>query len=81
MTSQEIIPDITLDCSGQRCPLPVIETSKAIKRLKIGQVLKVVSTDSGSPADMDAWARQSGHAMLDSLQENGNYIFYFCRVK
>ncbi|MBO9349983.1 MAG: sulfurtransferase TusA family protein, partial [Thermomicrobium sp.] len=46
-------PDRVLDCSGLLCPLPVIRTSKAIKEIAIGQVLKVIATDPGAPADMD----------------------------
>lgn len=73
--------DQTLDCSGLSCPMPVIKTSKAIKQLEIGQVLRVISTDSGSPPDMAAWSRQTGHEMLDSHQENGKFVFYFRRTK
>jgi tRNA 2-thiouridine synthesizing protein A len=73
--------DQVLDCSGLSCPMPVIKTSKAIKQLEIGQVLKVISTDSGSPPDMEAWARQTGHPLLDSHQENGKYVFFFKRSK
>ncbi|MBI5081000.1 MAG: sulfurtransferase TusA family protein, partial [Chloroflexi bacterium] len=30
------------------CPVPVIKTSKAIKEMQIGQVLKMISTDPGA---------------------------------
>jgi tRNA 2-thiouridine synthesizing protein A len=81
MSVSTISPDMTLDCSGLNCPMPVIKTSKAIKQLDIGQILKVVSTDSGSPPDMEAWARQTGHELLDSHQEESKYIFFFRRAK
>jgi len=73
--------DKTLDCSGLLCPVPVIKTSKAIKELQVGQVLQMVATDPGAPADMEALARQTGNELLDSHQEDGKYIFYFRRVK
>ena len=73
--------DKTLDCSGMLCPVPVIKTSKAIKEMQIGQVLKMVATDPGAPPDMVAWARQTGNELLDSHQEGKNYIFYFRRLK
>jgi tRNA 2-thiouridine synthesizing protein A len=81
MTEVAISPDQTIDCSGLSCPMPVIKTSKAIKQLELGQVLKVISTDSGSPPDMEAWSRQTGHSLLDSHQENGKFIFFFRRSK
>jgi tRNA 2-thiouridine synthesizing protein A len=73
--------DKTLDCSGLLCPLPVIKTSRAIKEVEIGQILKLVATDPGAPPDMEAWSRQTGHELLDSHSEDGKFIFYFRRVK
>jgi tRNA 2-thiouridine synthesizing protein A len=73
--------DKTLDCSGMLCPVPVIKTSKAVKEIQVGQVLQMIATDPGAPADMEALARQTGNELLDSHQEDGKYIFYFRRVK
>ncbi len=73
--------DKILDCSGMLCPVPVIKTSKAIKELQIGQVLQMIATDPGAPADMEAWSRQTGNELLDSHQEDGKYIFYLRRIK
>jgi len=73
--------DKVLDCSGMLCPVPVIKTSKAIKEMQVGQVLKMISTDPGAPPDMVAWARQTGNELLDSHQEGKNYVFYFRRLK
>ncbi len=73
--------DKTLDCTGMLCPVPVIKTSKAIKELQVGQVLQMIATDPGAPADMEAWSRQTGNELLDSHQEGSKYIFYFRRVK
>ncbi len=79
--SDVLIADEVLDTSGMLCPLPVIKTSKAIKTLEVGQVLKMISTDPGSPPDMDAWSRQTGHEMLDSHREGDKYIFFFRKTK
>ena len=73
--------DKTLDCSGMLCPVPVIKTSKAIKEIQVGQVLQMIATDPGAPADMEALARQTGNELLDSHQEGGKYIFYFRSIK
>lgn len=70
-----------LDCSGMNCPMPVVKTSKAIKELDVGQVLKVIATDPGAPADMQAWARQTGNELLLSDQDGNTYTFHFRRAK
>jgi tRNA 2-thiouridine synthesizing protein A len=61
--------------------MPIVKTSKAIKELKVSQVLKVIATDSGSPKDMEAWARQTGNELISSTQENGKYVFLIRRLK
>jgi len=73
--------DKTLDCSGMLCPVPVIKTSKAIKEIQVGQVLQMVATDPGAPADMEAWSRQTGNELLDSHKEGDKFVFYFRRIK
>jgi tRNA 2-thiouridine synthesizing protein A len=78
---EKIRADQVLDCSGLSCPIPVVKTSKAIKKMDVGQILQMIATDHGAPADMDAWTRQTGHEMLESYQENGKYIFFFRKAK
>lgn len=81
MSTTELEADLVLDCSGMLCPMPVAKTAKAIKQLEVGQVLKMIATDPGAPPDMDAWSKQTGHAMLASTQEEGKYVFFFRRTK
>ena len=59
------------------CPMPVVRTSQAIKKLEVGQVLKMIATDPGAPPDMEAWSRQTGHELLQSVAEDGAYVFHF----
>jgi tRNA 2-thiouridine synthesizing protein A len=76
-----IAADELLDCTGLLCPIPVIKTSKAIKTIEVGQVLEMVATDPGAPLDMIAWAKQTGHTLLDQTAEDGMYRFWFERTK
>jgi tRNA 2-thiouridine synthesizing protein A len=68
--------DQVLDCSGMLCPMPVVKTSKAIKELQSGQILKMIATDPGAPPDMEAWSRQTGNELLRSLTEDGKFVFF-----
>jgi tRNA 2-thiouridine synthesizing protein A len=77
----EIHVDQVLDCTGLLCPLPVVKTTKAIKQLQVGQVLKLIATDPGSQPDMAAWSRQTGNPILAQSEENGKFIFYIKRAK
>ncbi len=68
--------DKEFDASGMSCPLPVVKTKKALADLESGQVLKMISTDCGSVKDIQAFADQTGHALLASTEEGGKYLFY-----
>ena len=71
--------DKELDARGLACPLPIVKTRKALTDLASGQVLRVVTTDAGSVADMNAFAEQTGNALLSSSQEGGAYVFFLKR--
>ena len=60
-----------LDARGLNCPLPILKAKKMINTLAAGDVLKIVSTDPGSVKDFEAFAKQTGHELLQST-ENGN---------
>jgi tRNA 2-thiouridine synthesizing protein A len=67
--------DKEFDASGLSCPLPIVKTKKSLADMAPGQVLRVVATDPGSVADMQAFTEQTGHSLLSSGQESGKYVF------
>jgi tRNA 2-thiouridine synthesizing protein A len=68
--------DKELNARGLSCPLPIVKTKKTLNDMTSGQVLKVISTDSGSIKDMAAFAEQTGNPLLSTEEEKGEYIFY-----
>lgn len=73
--------DRVVDCIGMLCPMPIVKLAKEIKQVQVGQVLEMVATDMGAPADVRAWSQQTGHELLDSHQEDGRFIFFVRRTK
>ena len=41
-----------------------------------GRVLRVIATDPGSVCDMQAFAEQTGNALLSSGTEHDKYVFF-----
>lgn len=68
--------DVSLDCFGLLCPMPVIKTAQLIKELKIGQVLEVLATDMGIKNDLPAWCRSTGQEYLGLEEKDGEYRSY-----
>jgi TusA-related sulfurtransferase len=76
-----MLADETLDCYGLLCPMPIIQTSKKIKELEVGQILEVVSTDEGIKEDMPAWCRQTGQEYLGLEEEGDVFKVYIKKLK
>ena len=69
-------PDKTLDCKGLNCPLPILQTKKAMETMEPGQVLEMLSTDPGSKNDISAWAKRTGNELVESVEQGGVFTFY-----
>jgi len=63
-----------LDTRGLNCPLPILKAKKALATMDSGCLLKVVSTDPGSMRDFQAFARQTGNALVEQTQVDADYI-------
>ena len=66
--------DKELDTRGLNCPLPILKAKKALADMASGDVLKVMATDPGSVRDFQAFARQTGHELVEQTSGEGEYI-------
>ncbi len=66
--------DVELDTRGLNCPLPILKAKKALTAMESGQVLKVVSTDTGSLRDFAAFAKQTGNELLSQTTEGSDFL-------
>ena len=67
--------DQELDARGLNCPLPILRAKKPLNGMTSGEVLKIMATDPGSVKDFDAFATQTGNALLDSSEVDGEFHF------
>ncbi len=65
-----------LDAKGLNCPLPILRAKKAVNKLESGQTLKIIATDPGSVKDFESFCNQTGHALLGSEANGGEFTFY-----
>ncbi|MHB1533252.1 MAG: sulfurtransferase TusA family protein [Acidimicrobiales bacterium] len=78
MTGSEVSE--TLDCTGMQCPLPVIKTAQAMKKLGAGEVLELLATDPGVEPDMHAWASRTGNELVSINETDGVFRVLLRRV-
>ncbi|MHB8741870.1 MAG: sulfurtransferase TusA family protein [Sulfuricaulis sp.] len=76
MVDNSAKPVRTVDTSGLCCPVPMLETSRAIKTMQPGEVLEVISTDIGSRMDIPAWCARTGHDLLRAEEEGKTFRYY-----
>lgn len=68
--------DKVLDVKGMACPMPIVKTKKEMKTMEVGEILEVQATDKGALKDFEAWAKSTGHQLLETNDENGVLSFY-----
>ena len=71
--------DQTLDAKGLNCPLPILKAKKALSTLPPGGTLEVLATDPGAVKDFQAFARTTGHELIESTTEGIVFRFVLKR--
>lgn len=69
----------TLDTSGKCCPMPMVETNKAIKQLAIGDVLEIIATDVATRSDIPSWCERTGQTLLASTERDTTLRYWVRR--
>lgn len=64
-----------VDTRGMLCPMPIVLANKTMKRLGVGDVMKVLATDKGALKDFPAWASDTGNEIVSSGEEEGALVF------
>ncbi len=72
----EMKADRTVDARGLKCPMPITKSMQEIKKIRIGQVLEILTTDPGSKRDIPVWAQATKQELL-SFEELGPDSFRF----
>jgi tRNA 2-thiouridine synthesizing protein A len=70
----------TLDARGLNCPLPILRAKKALAETPVGGALEVLTTDPGSLADFEAFARTTGNELVSSEKALQYYRFILRRT-
>ncbi len=68
-----------IDARGLNCPLPILKAKKALAEMASGEVLRIMATDPGSVRDFQAFAKQTGNALLEHEQRGVEFVFMMRR--
>ena len=56
--------DITVDTFGLLCPMPIIKCGEAVRKMNVGEVVKVIATDPGAVADLKTWCKANRNTYI-----------------
>ena len=66
--------DRELDARGLNCPLPILKAKKALAEMQSGQTLRVIATDAGSVRDFQAFAKMTGHDLVEQQNVGKEFV-------
>lgn len=64
---------MVLDTLGDLCPIPIVKITKAIKSIKTGETITLISDDPGIEVDLPAWCASFGHQIISITESDGVY--------
>lgn len=60
---------ITVDCRGETCPVPLVETRKAIRKAAPGDIIEVIGTHPSSKKEIPLAVQALNLTILEIRQE------------
>ncbi len=77
----QIKADKVVDARGSACPGPLMEAVRIMKKMNVGEVVEILSTDPGSKNDIPAWANKAGQQVVAIIEEQGYWRIFLKKVK
>jgi TusA-related sulfurtransferase len=63
--------EIKVDCTGETCPVPLVETRKALRKAKEGDIIEVIGTHPASKKEIPMAVKALGLELVDIQENNG----------
>jgi TusA-related sulfurtransferase len=61
--------EIKVDCIGETCPVPLVETRKALRKAKEGDIVEVIGTHPSSKKEIPMAVKAMGLELLEVKEE------------
>jgi len=63
--------EIKVDCTGETCPVPLVETRKALRKAKAGDIVEVIGTHPSSKKEIPMAVKALGLKLIDIKEKGG----------
>jgi tRNA 2-thiouridine synthesizing protein A len=65
--------EIKVDCAGQTCPVPLVETRKALRKAQTGDIVEVTGTHPSSKKEIPMAVKAMGLELVSVDETNGTW--------
>ena len=63
--------DIKVDCTGENCPIPLVETRKALRKAKVGDLIEIIGTHPASKREIPMAVKALRLELIDVHENDG----------
>jgi len=63
--------EIKVDCTGETCPVPLVETRKALRKAMPGDIVEVIGTHPSSKKEIPMAVKALGLELIDIQEKDG----------
>ncbi len=67
-----------LNCIGLKCPRPIVEMAKKMRKMDVGETLEVHADDPVAENDIPNWCKTTGNELL-KMENIGEYTKYLVK--
>ena len=68
-----------LDTKGLKCPLPIVRLGEIIRKVAIGDEVRIFADDKGFGSNVRAWCEKTGHSLVNIDENDSNNIVVVVR--
>ena len=65
--------DIKVDCKGETCPVPLVETRKALRKAEPGDIVEVTGTHPASKKEIPMAVKALGLELVEQTEEGDTW--------
>ena len=65
--------EIKVDCTGETCPVPLVETRKALRKAAQGDIVEVIGTHPASKKEIPMAVKALGLELLELTEEGDTW--------
>lgn len=63
--------EIKVDCTGETCPVPLVETRKALRKAEEGDIVEVTGTHPSSKKEIPMAVKALGLELVELQEKDG----------